>query len=59
MRRADASGPHAALEEGLQIALEVIGAVRPLVQGIHLNAPRRNVSVALRVLKEARVGVGA
>jgi homocysteine S-methyltransferase len=56
MRRAEASGAKAALEEGLQIALEVIGAVRPLVQGIHLNAPRRNVSVALRVLKEAGVG---
>ena len=59
MRRAEASGPQAALEEGLQIALEVIGAVRPLAQGIHLNAPRRNVSVALRVLKEAGVGVTA
>jgi homocysteine S-methyltransferase len=56
MRRAEASGPQPALEEGLAIALEVIGAVRPLVQGIHLNAPRRNVSVALRVLEEAGVG---
>ena len=59
MRRAEASGRQAALDEGLAIALEVIGAVRPLVQGIHLNAPRRNVSVALRVLKEAGVSVGA
>jgi methionine synthase / methylenetetrahydrofolate reductase(NADPH) len=59
MRRAEASGPEAALEEGVAIALEVIGAVRPLVQGIHLNAPRRNVSVALRVLREAGMGTPA
>ena len=59
MRGAEASGPEAALEEGLAIALEVIGAVRPLVQGIHLNAPRRNVSVALRVLREAGVAASA
>jgi homocysteine S-methyltransferase len=59
MSRAEASGPEAALEEGVAIALEVIGAVRSLVQGIHLNAPRRNVSVALRVLREAGVGVTA
>ena len=59
MRRAEGSGPEAALEEGVAIALEVIGAVRPLVQGIHLNAPRRNVSVALRVLREAGVAVTA
>jgi methionine synthase / methylenetetrahydrofolate reductase(NADPH) len=57
MRRAEASGRQAALDEGLSIALEVIGAVRPLVQGIHLNAPRRNVSVALRVVREAGVRV--
>ena len=58
MRRAEASGREAALDEGVQIALEVIGAVRPLVRGIHLNAPRRDVSMAVRVLKEAGVGVG-
>jgi methionine synthase / methylenetetrahydrofolate reductase(NADPH) len=33
MRRADASSPEAALEEGLAIALEVIGAVRPARAG--------------------------
>jgi 5,10-methylenetetrahydrofolate reductase len=59
MRRAEAAGPEAAREEGLTIALEAINAVRPLVQGIHLNAPRRNVAVALRVLREAGVGVTA
>ena len=59
MRRAEASGAEAAREEGVQIALEVIAAVRPVAQGVHLNAPRRDVAVALRVLREAGVGVGA
>ncbi len=58
MRRADASGPEAALEEGIAIALEVIATLRGHVQGIHLNAPRRNVEIALRVLAEAGLGVG-
>ena len=53
MRRAEASGPEAAVEEGVRIALEVIGAARSLVQGFHLGAPRRNVEVALRVIREA------
>ncbi|HSH75198.1 MAG TPA: methylenetetrahydrofolate reductase, partial [Longimicrobiales bacterium] len=56
MRRAEASGPEAALEEGLAIALEVITAVRTSVQGVHLSAPRKNIAVALRVLREAGVG---
>jgi len=56
MRRAQASGPAAALEEGVQIALEVIAETRPLVTGLHVNAPRRNVEMALRVLREAGVG---
>ncbi|MSR21106.1 MAG: bifunctional homocysteine S-methyltransferase/methylenetetrahydrofolate reductase [Gemmatimonadetes bacterium] len=56
MRRAEASGPEAAGEEGVRIALEVIAAARPLVQGFHLGAPRRNVEVALRVLREAGLG---
>ena len=57
MRRAHASGPEEALEEGVAIAVEVIEAARPLVQGFHLSAPRREVEVALRVLKEAGVRV--
>jgi homocysteine S-methyltransferase len=58
MRRAEAKGEHAALEEGLQIALETIEAARPLVRGFHVSAQRRDVGVALRVLREAGV-VGA
>jgi homocysteine S-methyltransferase len=53
MRRADASGPEAAAEEGVLIALETIAAARTLVRGFHVNAPRRDVGVAVRVLREA------
>jgi len=55
MRRADAAGPEAAFEEGLAIARETIEAARPRVQGFHVHAPRRNVEVALRVLKDSGV----
>ena len=53
MRRAQESGPDAATEEGVQIALEIIDAIRPLVQGFHLTAPHRRVGIALRVLRES------
>jgi homocysteine S-methyltransferase len=53
MRRADALGAEVAREEGIRIAAEAIRAVRPLVQGLHVSAPRRDVGVALRVLAEA------
>jgi methionine synthase I (cobalamin-dependent)/5,10-methylenetetrahydrofolate reductase len=56
MRRADARGADAAREEGIRIAVETIEAARPLVQGFHLSAPRRDVEVALRVLSEAGLG---
>ncbi len=56
MRTAEGSGPEASLEEGIAIALEAVGAVQPLVQGLHLSAPRRNIEAALRVLREAGVG---
>jgi methionine synthase I (cobalamin-dependent)/5,10-methylenetetrahydrofolate reductase len=55
MRKAEASGEKAAFEEGVQIALETISAARPLVQGLHLGAPRRDVEVALRVLRDAGI----
>jgi homocysteine S-methyltransferase len=55
MRTAEASGPDAAVEEGVTIALEMIEAVRPLVQGFHLSAPHRRVDVPLRVLRESGV----
>ena len=53
MRRAQASGADAAREEGKAIALEMIEAVRPLVQGFHLTAPDRDVDVPLAVLRES------
>jgi len=59
MRRAQASGPEAAVEEGVAIALEVIEAVGPWVQGFHLTAQHRNVDVALRVLRESGVSATA
>jgi len=55
MKRAEASGPTAAEEEGAQIALETIEAAKSLVRGFHVNAPGRNVQVAVRVLREAGV----
>jgi homocysteine S-methyltransferase len=59
MREAQESGADAALEEGVCIALEMIEAVRPYVQGFHLSAPSRRVDVALRVLREAGVSTTA
>jgi homocysteine S-methyltransferase len=59
MRRADGRGSDAAREEGIRIAVEVIEAALPLVQGLHLSAPRRDVEVALRVLREAGVAGAA
>ncbi len=55
MRKAQASGPEAAQEEGILIAVEQIEAVRPLVRGFYLSAPHRRVDVALRVLRESGV----
>jgi homocysteine S-methyltransferase len=55
MRRAQESGPDAAVEEGVAIALEMIEATLPLVQGFHLTAPHRQVDVALRVLREGGI----
>jgi len=53
MRRAQASGPEAALSEGIAIAVEIVDAIRPWVQGFHLSAPSQRIDVALRVLREA------
>ncbi|MDG2283321.1 MAG: bifunctional homocysteine S-methyltransferase/methylenetetrahydrofolate reductase [Longimicrobiales bacterium] len=55
MRRAQNSGPDAALEEGVAIALEMIESTRHLVRGFHLTAPHRNVEIALRVLRESGI----
>jgi homocysteine S-methyltransferase len=55
MRAAEGSGHEAALDEGVRIALEMIDAVRPLVQGFHINAPSGRVDVALRTLREGGI----
>ncbi len=59
MRRAEASSPDAAFEEGLAIARETIEDARTRVQGFHVHAPRRHVEVALRVLREAGIGAAS
>jgi homocysteine S-methyltransferase len=55
IRRAEASGADAALDEGVTIACEMIEAVRPWVQGFHIAAPAGRVEVALRTLREGGV----
>ncbi len=55
MRQAEASGEDAALTEGVTLALEMIEAVRGLVHGFHIHAPRSRIDVALRVLRESGV----
>ena len=59
MRKAQASGDEEAMDQGVRIAVEMIKAVRPLVQGFHLSAPSRRVDVALRVLHEAGISPNA
>ena len=51
MRRAHGRGDDAALAEGVQIARETLAAVRGVVQGVHVSAPRGRVDVALDVVK--------
>lgn len=55
MRAAEASGPEAAANEGVAIALEMIEAVRGRVAGYHLGTPSGRVDLALRVLRESGV----
>jgi homocysteine S-methyltransferase len=59
MRVADGRGEEAALAEGVAIALELIEAARSRVQGFHFIAPRTDVEVAVRVLREAGLGKGS
>jgi methionine synthase I (cobalamin-dependent)/5,10-methylenetetrahydrofolate reductase len=53
MRRAQESGPQAAIEEGVAIALEMIEGTRAFVRGFHLSAQHRKVEIPLRVLRES------
>jgi homocysteine S-methyltransferase len=59
MRAAQESGPEAALEEGIEIACEMIEAARPLVRGFHIGAPGGRVDLALRTLRHSGVSATA
>jgi 5,10-methylenetetrahydrofolate reductase len=50
MRRAQAGGKDAALAEGVAIAREMLGRLRPMVGGVQVSAPFGRVPVALEVL---------
>jgi homocysteine S-methyltransferase len=50
MRIASAVGREAGLAEGVQIAREMLEAVRPRVQGVQIAAPLGRVPVVLEVL---------
>jgi homocysteine S-methyltransferase len=54
MAEATASGPSAAKEEGVRIALETFEAIRDSVQGVHINVPPENLEGALEILAEVR-----
>ena len=51
MRAAQEQGKEAALAEGVQIAREMFGRVRSIVQGVQVSAPFGKVEVALEVFK--------
>jgi methionine synthase / methylenetetrahydrofolate reductase(NADPH) len=50
-RMAKASSPHAAREEGIVIAREMLTAVRTMVQGAQISAPQGRYSSAVDVLE--------
>ncbi len=52
MRRAEAAGR--AADEGLAIAREIVAELRPMVQGLQIDAPRRNVEAVFSVLDVVR-----
>ena len=52
MEAAERQGPDASEAEGLQIAREVIAAIRPRVQGIQLTRARSGGELCLRLLRE-------
>jgi homocysteine S-methyltransferase len=51
MRAASAKGKDEALQEGVQIAREMLAAVRPRVRGVQVAAPMGRAGVAVRVLR--------
>jgi methionine synthase / methylenetetrahydrofolate reductase (NADH) len=50
MRRAEAGGPEEAHAEGIRIALELLEAVRGMVQGVQVSSPGGRFEVALETL---------
>ncbi len=50
MREAQSRGSAAAMDEGVQIAREVIQAVKNTVQGVQVSAPQGRIELALAVL---------
>jgi methionine synthase / methylenetetrahydrofolate reductase(NADPH) len=50
LRMAQANTPDAARQEGIQIAQEMLEAVRPLVQGVQVSAPFGRYTVAAEVI---------
>jgi homocysteine S-methyltransferase len=54
MADAESRGPEAALREGREIASEVLEAVLPHVQGVHVNGSRAGLELALDLAREAR-----
>ena len=49
---AEARGPDTAKDEGLKIAREIVAAVRPRVQGVHVTQSRAGVDQSLDFLRE-------
>jgi hypothetical protein len=58
MASAETRGAESAVEEGRKILGEVLEAVLPHVQGVHVNASRGGVELALDLAREARRGAG-
>ncbi len=63
MRHAQGLGAAAAKMEGVEIACEVVEALRKKVQGVHVSAPSGAVDSAIQVLERVRaadtIGAGA
>jgi homocysteine S-methyltransferase len=52
MRAAQDRGPESAAAEGVAIAREILGEMRPMVQGVHLSLPFGRVDRARAVLED-------
>jgi homocysteine S-methyltransferase len=58
LRMAQADTPEAARQEGIQIAQEMLAAVRPYVEGVQVSAPFGNYKAAAEVLASELPDVG-